>query len=276
MKIAYSTYALQTVEPVEAIQRVHDIGYDGLELNVGDDWPTAASKLDGDARKRLCEAYLAAGFPSPVLMHLINLCAPNEDTAAKSEALAATCQLAVDLRVDDSTPVVTTTLGSHGVEWASCRDEVAHRLRPYAEIAADHGTVIAVEAHVGQEFDSPEKAVWLVETLDHPSIRLNFDQSHFHVLGMDLEHCVKLCAPWSVHTHVKDGFMDGDGKVTFQLPGDGSLDLDHYFRAVAAAGLQIPITAEVTGQIWKRTDYDPWETAQRCYRAMRTAAANLA
>ena len=275
MKIAYSTYALQTIDPLEAVHGVHEIGYDGLELNVGDDWPSAAAKLNGDARQKLREAYNTAGFPSPVLMHLINLCAPGEDTAAKSRALAATCQLAIDLRVDDATPIVTTTLGSHGVDWESCRDQVAADLHPYDEIAADHGAIIAVEAHVGQEFDSPEKAVWLVETLDHNSVRLNFDQSHFHVLGMDLQHCVKLCAPWSVHTHLKDGYLDDAGQVHFQLPGEGSLDLDEYFSAVTAAGLRLPITAEVTGQIWKRPDYDPWSTAEHCYRAMRQAVSHL-
>ena len=275
MKIAYSTYALQTIDPLEAIERVRDIGYDGLELNVGDAWPTAASKLDVDARKRLCEAFQLAGFPSPVLMYLINLCSPEEDTSAKSAALAASCQLAVDLSYDDRTPVVTTTLGSHGVEWAECRDEVASRLRPYADIAADHGCIIAAEAHVGQEFNAPEKAVWLVDTLDHDSVRLNYDQSHFHVLGMDLHHCAELCAPWSVHTHLKDGYKDEAGKVHFQLPGDGSLDLDDYFRTVSAVGLDLPITAEVSGQIWNRPDYDPWSTAQQCYKAMRGAVDRL-
>lgn len=275
MNIAYSTYALQSIDPFEAIKRVHAIGYDGLELNVGDEWPTAAAKLDADDRRRLCDAYTEAGFPSPVLMHLINLCAPDEDTAAKSAALAATCQLACDLRVDDLPPIVTTTLGSHGVSWETCRDEVAERLRPYADIAADHGATIAIEAHVGQEFDAPEKAVWLVETLAHDAVRLNFDHSHFHVLGMDLQHCVKLCAPWSVHTHVKDGYLDENKQVHFQLPGDGSLDLDEYFAAVATGGINVPITAEVTGQIWKRDDYDPWSTAERCYRAMRGAADRL-
>ena len=272
MKIAYSTYALQSIDPFEAIKRVRAIGFDGLELNVGDEWPTAAAKLDGDTRKLLCDAYTSAGFPSPVPMHLINLCAPQEDAAAKSAALAATCQLACDLRVDENAPIMTTTLGSHGVDWETCRDEVAERLRPYADIAADHGTTIAVEAHVGQEFDSPEKAVWLVEALNHNAVRLNFDHSHFHVLGMDLKHCTELCAPWSVHTHVKDGYLDEKDAVHFQLPGDGSLDLDDYFGVVAAAGIHVPITAEVTGQIWKRDDYDPWKTAERCYQSMRSAA----
>ena len=100
MKLAYSTYALQTVDPFEAVGRVRSIGYQGMELNVGDDWPTAPSRLDADARQRLCDAYSAAGFASPVLMNLIGLCGKGEDTAAKERSLAATCRLAADLDFD--------------------------------------------------------------------------------------------------------------------------------------------------------------------------------
>ena len=38
MKLAYSTYGLQTEDPLEAVDRVQAIGYDALELNVGDAW----------------------------------------------------------------------------------------------------------------------------------------------------------------------------------------------------------------------------------------------
>jgi sugar phosphate isomerase/epimerase len=270
MKLAYSTYALQTIDPFEAITGVRNIGFEGLELNVGADWPTAPARLDGDTRQRLRDGYVAAGFPAPVLMNLIGLCGKNEDTAAKERTLAETCQLAADLDFDGGLRVVTSTLGGNDGDWVACRDHVAEALVPYARIAEDHGVTLAIEAHVGQELDSPEKAVWLVETVGRPSVRLNFDHSHFHVLGMDLRHCAQLCAPYSVHTHIKDGAMV-DGQVQFQLPGDGSLDLTEYFRVVGDIGIDLPITAEVSGQIWKRDDYDPWATARSCYELMRTA-----
>jgi sugar phosphate isomerase/epimerase len=270
MKLAYSTYALQTVEIFEAIERVHALGYDGLELNIGDNWPTAPQKLDTDTRKRLRDAYVAAAFPAPVLMNLIGLCGKGEDRQAKEKALADSCQLAADLDFDGGRRVVTTTLGTNDGDWNTCRDRVAEALVPYARIATNHGVTLAIEAHVGQELDSPEKAVWLVETVNEPSVRLNFDHSHFHVLQMDLRHCAQLCAPYSVHTHIKDGAMV-DGKVQFQLPGDGTLDLVEYFRVLQELNIDLPITAEVSGQIWQRQDYDPWATAQRCYELMRTA-----
>ena len=35
MQIAYSTYALQGVDPFKAVARVREIGYDALEINCG-------------------------------------------------------------------------------------------------------------------------------------------------------------------------------------------------------------------------------------------------
>jgi len=268
MKLAYSTYALQSVDPLEAIERTRAIGYEALELNVGDAWPTAPAKLDAGARWRIRDAYQAAGYPSPVLMNLIGLCGLGEDLEEKSQALAQTCQLARDLSLDDGQLVVTTTLGGQNGDWESSRDRVVEAMEPYASIAENHGVTLAIEAHVGQELDAPEKAVWLVEAVGRDSVRLNFDHSHFHVLGMELQRSVDLCAPYAVHTHLKDGRMV-DGRVQFLLPGDGDLDLEAYFRAVAGAGIAVPITVEVSGQIWQRDDYDPWATALKAYESMR-------
>jgi len=273
MKLAYSTYAPQAIDPLEAIERIKAIGYEALELNVGDDWPTAPAKLDEDARGALRGAYQAAGFPSPVLMNLIGLAALGEDVEQKSLALAQTCQLARDLNLESGGSVVTTTLGGQDGHWETSRDRVVEAMEPYAAIAEDHGVTLAIEAHVGQELDSPEKAVWLVEAMGRDSVRLNFDHSHFHVLGMELQHCVELCAPYAVHTHLKDGRMV-DGRVQFLLPGDGDLDLEAYFRAGSGAGIDVPITVEVSGQIWTRDDYDPWATAQKAYGAMRRGMAD--
>jgi sugar phosphate isomerase/epimerase len=268
MKLAYSTYALQKIDPFDAIAGVKEIGYDALELSVGDDWTTSPPKLDTDTRKRLRDALQSVGFPTPVLMHLFGPCAAEEDVDEQMGILAGTCRLASDLSLDDRPRVVTTTLGKRPGTWDENRDAYVDELQPYAQVAEDHGVILALEPHGGQAFDSPEKAVWLVQAVDRPSIRLNFDHSHFHVQGMGIEHCTKLVAPYSVHTHLKDGYKQ-DGRVHFQLPGEGNLDLATYFRAVADAGIEVPMTVEISGQIWLRDGYNPWATARTCFESMR-------
>lgn len=270
MKIAYSTYALQEIDPFEAVERVKGIGYEGLEINCGDGWPTAPDRFGEDDRKRMVEAFQGAGFPPPVMMNLIHLCAHDEDVADKLAQLKATCELARDLCWLDQASVVTTTLGRQTGTWEEARDSIVERLQPYVDLAAEHNVILAAEAHVGQEMDTPEKAKWLVEAVDHPNLRLNFDYSHFLLLDIDLQHSIDLNVPYSVHTHIKDGSMV-DGKVKFALPGDDRLDLVDYLTRVKASGLDVPITVEVSAQIWRADGYDAWATAEHSFSKLDEA-----
>jgi len=180
------------------------------------------------------------------------------------------CELARDLNWGNGLAVVTSTVGGRQMDWDSDRQSVADDLLELAELAAASGTVLAVEPHVGNVLDTPEKAVWLMRQTDHPNLKLNFDHSHFLVVGMDLRHCADLCLPFAAHTHIKEGTM-ADGKVAFLLPGQGTLDMAGFVRTVADARPDLPIVAEVSAQIWRRQDYDPWGTAEFCYRALRDA-----
>ena len=270
MQLAYSTYALQGIDPVTAVERVRQLGYEGLEINCGAAWPTALERFGSGDRARLQDAMRAAGFPPPVIMHLIDLCAADEDVDVKSALLEQTCRFARDLSWEERPAVVTTTLGSQAGSWDESKDAVAKRLRGYAELVVAENCILAAEPHVGQEMDTPEKARWLVDAVDHPHLRLNFDYSHFLVQGIELQHSLDLTAAYSVHTHIKDGRMV-DGKVQFALPGDDQLDLVAYLRAVQAAGLDVPITVEVSAQIWGRADYDPWPVARHCFAKLAAA-----
>ena len=270
LQLAYSTYALQSVDPFEVVRRIGAIGYEGLEINCGDDWPTAPDRFGADQRKRLMESFQAAGFPPPVVMNLMHLCACDENPAAKRALLEATCRLARDLCWVDQPSVVTTTLGEQAEFWEVSRAAVAARLPQYVEIAAEHNVILAAEAHVGQEMDTPEKARWLVETIDHPNLRLNFDYSHFLVRDIALPHALDLNAEYAVHAHIKDGRMV-DGQVVFALPGDDQLDLEEYLQRMSDAGLRIPITVEISAQIWNAAGYDPWCTAEHCFARLDTA-----
>lgn len=270
MQIAYSTYALQGIDPFDAVARVREIGYNALEISCGAAWPTAPERFGPSQRARLRDALQGAGFPPPPVMNLIGLCAADEDQGAKSEQLRLTCRLARDLSWQDRPAVVTTTLGPQAGSWDESKDAVVRRLRVYGELAAQANCVLAVEPHIGQELDTPEKANWLMQAVGHPHVRLNFDYSHFLVRGIELAHSLELTARYAVHAHIKDGRMV-DGKVRFALPGDDQLDLAAYLRAVRAAGLDVPIVAEVSGQIWGRPGYDPWPVARRCFANLHTA-----
>lgn len=267
IKLAYSTYALQGIDPLEALQRIRTIGYNAVEIAVGDDWPTAPRKLGAAARQELRTCVEDLGFPPPALFGPVPTCAEGPARAGMLEQYVRILDLADDLNFGSESAVVTTTVGGRQLDWENDRMRIADDLVELAELAAEARVILAAEPHVGGAFDTPEKAAWLMRQTEHRHLKLNYDHSHFHVQGMDLQHCVDLCLPYASHVHIKDGFMT-EGKVTFLLPGDGSLDLAEYMAAVAKGGIGVPVTAEVSAMIWREPGYDPWPIAELCYGSL--------
>jgi sugar phosphate isomerase/epimerase len=270
--LGYSTYALQRVDPFEAVRLIRDTGYGALEICVSDDWPTAPDRFGPDAQKRLAALTKSLGFPSPALFGGIDVCAP--EGPVRDEAVRKTrakFQMAHTLHYDQSPVLITTTPGRHAPPWETGKEAIRDAFWRLGDLAAQYDVVIAIEAHAGTDFETPEKAVWLMTQTQHPNLKLDLDISHFYVEGADVDRSVDLCAPHSVMVHVKDGRKVA-GKVEFCLTGDGTLDLPRFVRALSRNGLEhLPIFAEVSVQQSRRPDYDPSATAKRCHDALDRA-----
>ncbi|MDA0711500.1 MAG: sugar phosphate isomerase/epimerase [bacterium] len=270
MKLGYGTYGMPTVDIFDALPRLRDIGYQAVEINVGEEWPTAPRKLSAAKRTQLTHTIRDLEFPPPVLMCLLPICTLGEGREAALDKFDEACALARDLNFGDGPiPVVSTPGGIHG-DWDERKNLLRDTLLMVADRSAKHNVILAVEPHAGQMLDTPQKVAWLMKQTQHEFLKVNFDISHFHVAGIDLKQSVDLCAPYTVSTHVKDGAMI-EGKVRYQLPGEGSLDLVAYFKAIADAGISCPVTVEVTAQIWRQEGYDPWPAAVSSFQALDNA-----
>jgi len=269
MKIAYGTYGMPHTPGTEAVSSVARMGYDGIEIACGPAFPTHPDKLDTSARRAMRDQLADLGLEVPALMLQINFIA--DDPQVHQQNLAAfkqTAQLGHDLGLNE--PIITFTMGGQTAKYHEQRDEFVHRLTDYADAADQAGCVAAVEPHVNGTIDRPDRAVWLIEAVDSPRVRLNFDISHFDLIGLGIDECVSAMTPYSVHTHVKDGHMV-DGKVQFLLPGQGDFDYVAYLRAMDAAGWAGHITVEISGQIWNAPGYDPIAAAAESYAALNNA-----
>ena len=276
IELGYGTYAMRELDIYQALPRLRAIGYRAVEIMGQEGWATAPAVLNRDGRARLAGTIRDLGLDLAAVMAMLPICQEGERRGTVLEEFRAVCGLARDLCQDAAPAVVSSPLGGPQPPWDKGRERIAACLVEFADVARGHGVVLAIEPHVGSALDSPEKAVWLMGRTDHPALRLNFDVSHFHAQGMELRRCVDLCLPHAVHVHVKDGYLDDRGQVVFQLPGEGSLDLRAYFRLLAERGAAVPVIAEVSAMIWKRSDYDPWAAAERSYAALagaRDAAA---
>ena len=278
MKLGYSNYAMQMVDVFEALPRLRSIGYEAMEICVRDGWQTEAAAFDGPSRQRLVSLTRELGFPPPPLMDGMEVCIQGDERKAMLARAAGTFSMARDVNFGDGPLPVTTTLGSPLLEWESGRELIRDSLVELADLAAQYDSIVAIEPHAGSLFDTPEKAVWLMEQTDHDNLKLNFDISHFVAQGIDMRHSVELCVPYAVHTHVKDGYTK-DGNVRYQMAGEGDLDWTKYMTVVQEADLKPPVYVEVSRQQSTLADYDPWHAAEFCYetldRARRKAATRV-
>ncbi len=273
MQIGYTTWGMPAVPVDRALSFLSEQGFDAVELTVLPNYTTAVDRLDAEERRRIRKLFTRYGLAMPAVAAHRSLL--DEDPGAHMENMGVLKQ-AVDLCAEwgdgRGMPVLDTVLGGAPEDWEPRLDFIFERVRKLVDYAADRGVVIGMEAHVGSALDTAEKSVQLVASIDSPHLGLNFDISHFDVLGIPIEEAVRLMAPYAVHTHVKDQ----RGKAPdyeFLVPGEGDFDFVAYLRAMHAAGYRGSITAEVSYMVQKRPEYDPFEAAALCYRTLEKAFA---
>ena len=271
MKIAYGTYGMPGEAVAEALPRLAEMGYDGIELCIGDRYPTAPARMDLGARHALRDLATDLDVELNALMMLSPVMGDEAQHRQNLHALGEACTLAHDLGM--ALPaVISVGVGGQPEPWEGGREVLVARLREWAAVAEREGCLVALEPHVGAIVDRPERAVWLVRQVALPALRLNFDVSHFDLQGYAVPYAIALLAPLAVHAHVKDGRMV-EGKVEFLLPGEGGFDYAAYFEAMARAGYDGYVTVEISGQISRRADYAPYAAALFSHRTLASALA---
>lgn len=269
--LAYGTYGLGAVPLDRAIPAIAAAGFDALELTLADGYPGVSRQLsaaDGAAiGRRIADAGLSlTGFLARDVV-LGNAERPGMDDAT----LGALIQSAHHCGAGDDA-VVTFTMGGARAEWPARNDELVERLRRLGDIALREGAVLAVEPHARGLVDSVDRAAWLMGTVDHPAIRLNFDISHYALPGVDfdLEDAAARLLPHAVHIHIKDS-VPAAGGFRFVLPGEGALDLRHFFAVLGRHGWSRPVTVEVSGMVFNAAGYDPLGAIDTTFSALDAA-----
>lgn len=164
-------------------------------------------------------------------------------------------------------PIVASLVGGKEESWDEVKELLAERVYALGEYAAEQGVVLAVEPHCGTALYLPDKVAWLLQAVDHPAVRLNFDISHFDIRGIGIDACVPQMAPLSAHTHVKDqrGLYPNH---EFLTPGSGPFDFVHYLTAMDEAGYTGWIGMEVSVMVQNKPRYDPFVDAALGYYAL--------
>jgi len=273
MKIGYSTWGMPNLPIDDALNQLKRIGYDGVEVAVLPGWTTELYTLDGAERNRIRSLFDQHGFDMPAVAGHCSVLARDPDEHAQNwDRLTGAVDLCADWASPSGTPVLETVLGGGVDEWETVEELAVERLSALAAYGAERGVTIAIEPHVGCALDTPEKSLRLLEQIDSPHFKINFDISHFDVLGIPTAESVAALVPHSVHTHVKDQrgrYPEHESLI----PGEGPFDYVDYMREMDRIGYDGYITGEVSMMVHKRPDYDPVAAAELTYQTLTEAFA---
>ncbi len=271
MKLGYSTWGMPTVPINTAISHIANLGFDGIELTIIPPFTTELSTLDAVERKRIASMLKQHNLALPAIAAHSNLMDIDPESHARNMwRLKGGVDLAVELAQGEELPVVNTTSRGKPEEWDTKKDFLAERVGELVDYGASKGVTIAMEPHIGATIDTPDKVLELLEIVNSPYFKVNFDISHFDIVGMPTEDTVSALAAVSAHTHVKDqrGIAPD---FEFLIPGEGTFDYVGYLKAMQAHGYDGFITAEVSFMVQARENYDPLAAVTLSYETLSKA-----
>lgn len=144
--------------------------------------------------------WLAAfGLEVPMLSDYLPTEGPTRAMRQQAQSL---CALARHWRA----PRIRTFAGRRGSRDTSPaeRATIVASLREQSIIAADHGLALLVETHPGTLADGSESTLRLLEEVDHPAFRLNFDTLHVWEGGDDPQTLLRRLRPHVDYFHLKN------------------------------------------------------------------------
>lgn len=271
MKLGYSTWGMPTVPIDTAIPHLAELGFDGIELTIIPRFTTELSTLDTAERKRILSLLQQHNLALPAIAAHSSLLDTDPEGHAKNMwRLKGGVDLAVDLAQDGELPAVNTTPGGKPDMWDSKKEFLAERLGELVDYGASRGVIIAMEPHIGAIIDTPDKVLELLDIVNSSYLRVNFDISHFDIVGIPTEDTVSALAAVSAHTHVKDQ-RGLHPDFEFLIPGEGTFDYVDYLKQMQAHGYDGFITAEVSFMVQGRENYDPLAAATLSYETLSKA-----
>ncbi|MCA1644396.1 MAG: sugar phosphate isomerase/epimerase [Chloroflexi bacterium] len=274
LQLAFSAWAMRDLPIAQQIEIVRNAGYVGIclvsDARLG---KLDALQIDAAERQHVRALLDSAGLALTAIAGHGNLLEPDPTArTANLDRIRAGLDLAADLAGPDGPPPLVTMGYGTPATYAVDRPALIERFSELARHAATTGGIVALEPHVGQAIDQPEKVVDLMQAVDSPNFRLNLDNSHFEVMGRAMDEYVPMLVPYAVHTDLKD--QRGRSPAhEFLVPGEGDFAYGRYLRALQTAGYERYLTVEISVMVQRRAGYDPAEVAARSFRTIVHAAA---
>ncbi|HQU44791.1 MAG TPA: sugar phosphate isomerase/epimerase family protein [Pirellulales bacterium] len=281
MKLAFSSNAYMHFSVEEAIRRVAEIGYQGIEIlaDVPHAWPVnLLSERKQSLRDALAKHGLAVSNVNGFMMNAVN--DPRQPywhpswiepdphyRAIRREHTRRALALAKEI---GSQNIQTEPGGplQPGQDWESAAKTFYEELMPCVEVAERLEVGLLIEPEPGLMIERFEQFLRFVERIDSPWVGLNFDIGHAYCVGEDPQHWVTRMALYTRHYHFED--IAATRVHQHLVPGRGAIDFDATLKAIAATDYQGWITVELYPYI-----DDPDAAAREAFAYLTAAVERL-
>jgi inosose dehydratase len=227
--------------------------------------------MDNTERKRVLQLIQDYGLEVPAVAGHTSLVEQDAELHERNmKRLRDTVDLCVEWTMGDRPPALDTTAGGKPEEWDALKPQLVDRIGALVEYGASRDVVIAIEPHFATSISTPERMLELIDLINSPYLKVNFDISHFNISGYSITKSVELMAPVTEHTHIKDE----RGQVPdfeFLIPGEGEFDYVTYLKEMQRLGYTGHITAEISIMVQRRPNYDALAAAKQTYAVMARA-----
>ncbi len=270
MKLSGSNYGMPGQRLEDALAFHAEVGFRAMELTVLPDYATALEGLDADARRRARALFTHYGIVCSGVANFQTLTDPDPDTTGPILARhRAAIELAADLSLDESPPVVVFFSGGRVDQWPDARDLLVGRIAALADYAHARGVVMAMKAHALGCVSRPYQLVDLFEQVGSPAFRFCFDMSHYEVQGLSIEQALYPLLALSAHTEVKASIGRAPDQE-YMIPGEPQTQSDFrgQFSAMRALGYRGYIVPEMSVHVMRRPGYDPYAALRLSHRAL--------
>lgn len=252
MKLGFCTSAYPGRPLVEVFDKLAEAGYEAVEPFTWEGHPCHPDSFVASEAPTIRRQAAERGLEISAVSAHVTWVGSGLGTDAALDFTRRSAEVAADLGVR----CLNTSTGPYP---PMCdRFDAWDALRRAILAAADHaeglGVTLCLEPHVGHMCLTWESTLRLLREVGSPSLRLNFDASHYFVVGLDHRVALDQLQGYLAHVHLKDFVLQrpplGDlrqdkGNVRAVALGDGDFPLQEHLEHLKSLGYDGVVSAEL-------------------------------
>ncbi|MFL5243370.1 MAG: sugar phosphate isomerase/epimerase family protein [Gemmataceae bacterium] len=256
MKLAFSTNAYLKYTFAEAVRRLAEIGYSGVEImaDVPHAWPACLLEEQKQGiRQALADNRLQISNINAFMMNAISDPRQRYWHPSWIEPDRHYRQIRIDhtkraltLARELGAKCITTEPGGpveSGGSWKAALSLFVEGLKPVLEHAEKEGVLLLVEPEPGLLIETADQFEEFMGHVDSPAVGLNFDIGHAYCVGDEPAPTIRRMAKYIRHFHLED--IAATRVHHHLVPGEGAIDFEATLDAIRDIGYAGWITIEL-------------------------------